>query len=63
MERALRKLGYEVARQRGSHRIFIHPNRKRVTLPIHGSKTLHPKIISTIMKDNDLTIEAFKELI
>jgi predicted RNA binding protein YcfA (HicA-like mRNA interferase family) len=32
----LRKLGYEEKRQKGSHRILIHPVRPMLVVPIHS---------------------------
>jgi len=34
--RFLRKQGYEAIRQKGSHRIFTHPARPMLTVPIHS---------------------------
>jgi predicted RNA binding protein YcfA (HicA-like mRNA interferase family) len=34
--RFLRKQGYEATRQKGSHRIFIHPVRPMLVVPIHS---------------------------
>ena len=42
---------FVLSRQKGSHMIFYHPSGIRLTIPDHGSKPLHPKIIKSILKD------------
>jgi predicted RNA binding protein YcfA (HicA-like mRNA interferase family) len=44
---ALEKAGFSLARQSGSHMIYKNTAGKRVTVPFHGSKTLHPKILKS----------------
>jgi predicted RNA binding protein YcfA (HicA-like mRNA interferase family) len=51
----LRKDGWFLARQTGSHRQFHH-GRKRGTVTVAGKpgKTLHPKILASILKQAGL---------
>ncbi|MEH2172640.1 type II toxin-antitoxin system HicA family toxin [Nostoc sp.] len=37
---ALKKVGFEVARVRGSHYIMIHSDGRRTVVPIHSSETI-----------------------
>lgn len=60
--RVLERAGFHMVRQSGSHKIYKNKKGVRVTDPYHSGKILHPKIIKNIIKDADLTIEAFKEL-
>ena len=60
--KALEKAGFFLARQSGSHKIYKNREGKRVTIPYHSGKILHPKVLSSILKDADLTLEKFKEL-
>ena len=53
----LLKSGFVFSRQNGSHKIYKHNNGKRATIPFHGSKILHPKVLKSIMKDADIPIE------
>jgi predicted RNA binding protein YcfA (HicA-like mRNA interferase family) len=39
----LQKTGFSLARQSGSHMIYKNPAGKRVTVPFHASKILHPR--------------------
>ncbi len=60
--RVLEKAGFYLARQSGSHKIYKTAEGKRVTVPFHSGKELHPKILKSILRDADLTVEEFLEL-
>jgi predicted RNA binding protein YcfA (HicA-like mRNA interferase family) len=45
------KAGFVFSRQKGSHSIFYHEKGVRITIPNHGNKALHPKIIKSVLKD------------
>lgn len=60
--RVLEKAGFFLARQSGSHKIYKNTEGKRVTIPYHSGKILHPKVLSSILKDADLTMDKLKEL-
>jgi len=48
-ESLLLKAGFELTRSRGSHRIYMKENR-RVIVPFHSGKILHPKIVKKFFK-------------
>jgi predicted RNA binding protein YcfA (HicA-like mRNA interferase family) len=48
-EKLLLDAGFVLARTKGSHKIYIKDN-KRIVLPFHKSKILHPKIITQVLK-------------
>ncbi len=60
--RALMRAGFAFIRQSGSHKIFRNQEGRRVTVPYHSGKVLHPKVLRSILEDADMTIEEFKEL-
>jgi len=60
--RVLERAGFSFARQSGSHKIYKNKEGKRATVPYHVSKILHPKVLKSILRDSNLTIEEFKEL-
>ncbi len=60
--RVLEKAGFFLARQSGSHKIYKNTEGKGVTIPYHSGKILHPKVLNSILKDADLTVDKFKEL-
>jgi len=41
---ALEKAGFSLARQSGSHMIYKNAAGKRVAVPFHASRILHPKV-------------------
>ena len=60
---ALEKVGFSLARQSGSHMIYKNASGKRVTVPFHGSRVLHPKILKSILQDAELTVERLERLL
>jgi len=48
-ESMLLKSGFEFIRSKGSHRIYMKGN-KRIVVPFHASKVLHPKIVKQVLK-------------
>ncbi len=59
----LEKIGFILSRQSGSHKIYKNQSGKRITVPFHSGKILHPKVLRNILKDADLSVEKFKELL
>jgi len=47
-EALLLRVGFTHVRSKGSHRIYQRNNR-RVVVPFHGKRILHPKIIRQVM--------------
>ncbi len=48
-EKILFRHGFNLLRSKGSHRIYGKEN-KKIVIPFHGNKTLHPKIIKQLFK-------------
>jgi predicted RNA binding protein YcfA (HicA-like mRNA interferase family) len=48
-EKLLLSAGFKLLRTKGSHKIYIK-DKKRIILPYHTSKILHPKIINQVLK-------------
>ena len=64
LRRALRRDGWEVVRQSGSHAIFKHPKKSgRVTLPIHATVIIKIKTLETILEQAELTVEELQDLL
>ena len=59
----LEKKGFVLVRQSGSHKIYRNKKGKRVTIPYHSNKVLHPKILRNIMRDAEISIEELRELL
>ncbi len=56
-------VGFELVRQSGSHMIFRNKDAKRIVIPYHTGKSLHPKIVSSILKDIDLSADDLKRML
>jgi len=61
--KAIKRAGFFLARQSGSHKIFKNKAGKRVTVPYHSGKIIHLKVLNYILRDADLSVEKFKELL
>jgi predicted RNA binding protein YcfA (HicA-like mRNA interferase family) len=59
----LEKLGFSLTRQSGSHQIYRNAAGRRATLPFHAAKILHPKVLKSILRDADLTVEDLEKLL
>lgn len=62
--RALKRAGFVVDRQRGSHVILVHPqHHRRVSVPVHAGKTVKVGTLSGILDDAGLSAEEFTALL
>jgi predicted RNA binding protein YcfA (HicA-like mRNA interferase family) len=59
----LERIGFSLARQSGSHQIYKNAAGKRVTVPFHASKILHPKGLKSIMRDAELSPADLEKLL
>lgn len=56
----LKKDGFELAHQKGSHATFKHPvSQRRITIPIHPGQDLKRGLLKGILNDLNLTNEEF----
>jgi predicted RNA binding protein YcfA (HicA-like mRNA interferase family) len=59
--RALRRLGWIVVVQRGSHAQLKHPERGgRVTVPLHAGETIGPRLLHSILQQAELDVDEFR---
>lgn len=61
--KALEKLDFSFSRQSGSHKIYKNAKGKRVTIPSHKVKVLHPKVLKSILKDADVSLDELLKLL
>ena len=59
----LQKAGFSLTRQSGSHMIYKNAAEKRVTIPFHAAKILHPKVLRNILRDADLSVEQLQTML
>ena len=62
--RALKRAGFVEDRQRGSHLILIHPERRaRTVVPVHPGRTIKGPLLRAIVRDANLSVEEFIEFL
>jgi predicted RNA binding protein YcfA (HicA-like mRNA interferase family) len=60
---ALARAGFERVRQRGSHVRLRHPDGRVGTVPEHGSQDLGRGLLRKVLRDAELTVDQFLELL
>ena len=60
---ALQRVGFEVARVKGSHHFLRHPDGRVTVVPVHAGEIIGPGLLAKILRDCDLTREKFPELV
>lgn len=61
--KALGKAGFEVIRIRGSHHFLRHEDGRSTVVPVHAGETIGAGLLSKILRDCELTREAFMTLL
>ncbi len=63
--RALRRLGWREAYQKGSHIVLVHPDRpqKRVVVPLHPGRILKAGTLAAILDRAGLDVEEFRRVL
>jgi predicted RNA binding protein YcfA (HicA-like mRNA interferase family) len=51
----LKKLGFIVERQRGSHVFLRHDDGRATVVPIHSGEAIGPGLLSKILRDVEMT--------
>ena len=54
---ALRRLGFDVLRVKGSHHFLRHADGRTTVVPVHAGETIGPGLLSKILRDTRLTKE------
>jgi len=53
--RALKKVGFQVVRVKGSHHRLNHPDGRVTTVPVHSGETIGPGLLGQILRDCEMT--------
>ena len=61
--KALRKIGFEDIRSKGSHHFLRHPDGRCSVVPVHAGETIGSGLMSKILHECDLAIEEFRQLL
>jgi len=62
IERVARKLGFEKARQKGSHGRWKHADGRATTIPTHGNGEIGGWLFQEILRQLGITEEEFNRL-
>lgn len=62
MSKILRRLGFSLIRQRGSHAYFCHADGRATVVPFHKGEDLGRGLIRAILNDIDLDIADYERL-
>ena len=60
---ALKKIDFQVVRQKGSHVRMKHSDGRVVTIPVHSGKTIGKGLLLKILRDAELTKDEFLKLL
>jgi len=62
--RALKRAGFVEDRQRGSHLMLIQPETKaRTVVPVHAGRAIKEPLLRAIVRDANLSVDEFIELL
>ena len=61
--KALQKLGFDVARIKGSHHILIHADGRRTVVPVHSGEDIGTVLLSQIIRDCQITRDELRDLL
>ena len=62
LQRVAAKLGFERARQAGSHERWRHKDGRSTTIPIHGGREIGPPLFYRILEQRGIDLEKFERL-
>jgi predicted RNA binding protein YcfA (HicA-like mRNA interferase family) len=60
---ALQKVGFEVARIKGSHHFLRHADGRATVVPVHSGETIGPGLLSAILRDCEIDRDEFVALL
>jgi len=61
--KALKKLGFEVVRSKGSHHFLQHADGRSTVVPVHSGETIGRGLLAQIRRDCEISIEELMEVL
>jgi len=61
--KVLRRAGFIVVRQKGSHAFLRHPDGRSTLVPLHAGETIGPGLLRKIIRDIEMSREEFLKLL
>ena len=59
--KVLKKLGFDLVRQRGSHAFFRHPDGRATVVPMHAGEDIRRGLMRAILRDLELSPDEFSK--
>ncbi len=57
--KALKALGFEVIRRKGSHALLRHPDGRRTVVPVHAGEEIGRGLLRKMIRDAEVSVEEF----
>jgi predicted RNA binding protein YcfA (HicA-like mRNA interferase family) len=61
--KALKKLGFEVIRSKGSHHFLRHDDGRCTTIPVHAGETIGRGLFAQIKRDCEISVGDLREVL
>jgi len=61
--KALKKTGFRLERQKGSHARFEHEDGRTTTVPIHAGQDIGRGLFRKILRDIEMSFDEFREFL
>lgn len=61
--KALKKIGFEVVRSKGSHNFLQHSDGRCTVVPVHPGETIGRALLAQIIRDCEITSEELKKIL
>ena len=61
--KALKKLGFEVVRSKGSHHFLQHGDGRSTVVPVHSGETIGRGLLAQIRRDCEISTEELREVL
>lgn len=60
---ALKRIGFEEIRVKGSHHFLKHPDGRTTVVPVHSNETFGPGLLASILRDVKLSRTGLQDLL
>ncbi|MDE0445811.1 MAG: type II toxin-antitoxin system HicA family toxin [Spirochaetaceae bacterium] len=60
---ALKRLGFEVVRTKGSHSFLRHADGRATVVPVHAGETIGRGLIAKILRDTELSADQLRNVL
>jgi len=61
--KGLKKAGFQIVRQKGSHARYEHEDGRTTTVPIHSDQDVGRGLFRKILRDIEMSLEEFRKFI